>query len=116
MKPPTAAPNPASKFARQRPFAHLYASARWRKDLRPAILRRDPICVECHRYASDTVDHVKDHRGNLALFYDPKNLRGVCARCHNIKTGSQHGIGDRTANAADLPYLIDGLVKDYGAK
>ena len=79
-------------------------------------MRRDPICVECRRAPSDTVDHRVDHRGNLKLFFDPLNLRGVCKPCHDAKTGREHGIGERTPKPPDLPYLVDGLVRDYGSK
>ena len=69
----------------------MYQKSRWRNDLRPAILRRDPICSECHRYPSTVADHIKDHRGDLVMFFDPKNCRGVCASCHDHKTGTEHG-------------------------
>jgi 5-methylcytosine-specific restriction protein A len=79
-------------------------------------LRRDPICTECRRAPSDTVDHITDHRGNLQRFFDPLNLRGVCGPCHNKKTGATHGGGGAPITPKpDLPYLVDGCVKDYGS-
>ena len=75
--------------------------------------RRDIICVLCKREPSTIADHVLDHRGNLTLFYDPKNIRGLCKRCHDERTGREHGHGDRKP---DLPALVDGRVRDYDAR
>lgn len=93
-----------------REWKKLYQCKRW-KDLRLAILRRDPICRVCGRAASTVADHVKDHRGNPVLFYDAKNLQGICKPCHDGKTGSMHGGGGRNAPAA--PALVNGCVRDY---
>jgi hypothetical protein len=59
--------------------------------LRALILRRDPVCVECHRAPSAVADHIADHEGNLELFFDEKNVRGICKACHDRKTGMEHG-------------------------
>ncbi|WP_436096656.1 HNH endonuclease [Bosea sp. LjRoot237] len=32
---------------------------------------------------ADTVDHVKPHKGDEALFWDQDNLQSLCAACHN---------------------------------
>jgi 5-methylcytosine-specific restriction enzyme A len=114
MKPPKAAPPPASRYDRQRLYKHLYNSSRWINDLRPAILRRDIICVVCKRRPSDTVDHKRDHRGNEKLFYDAANLRGVCKPCHDAKTGSQHGVGERKEKHR-FHDQSDGIVRDEAA-
>ncbi|WP_312009777.1 HNH endonuclease [Bradyrhizobium australafricanum] len=28
-------------------------------------------------------DHIKPHRGNAELFFDPNNLQSLCAACHD---------------------------------
>jgi hypothetical protein len=68
-----------------------YDKAYWRTSLRPTVLARDPICMECHRYPSTHVDHIKPHCGNYALFCDLNNLQGLCEHCHNKKTAKQDG-------------------------
>jgi 5-methylcytosine-specific restriction protein A len=60
----------------------------WRK-LRARILARDPICTECGRAPSNTVDHVRARTAGGTD--DEANLRGVCARCHNSKTAAVDG-------------------------
>ena len=110
----TATPPRISKHDYHRPWKHLYNTTRWRK-LRDAILRRDPICTDgvvCEKRAASTVaDHKIDHRGNLQLFYDPNNLRGVCKPCHDTKTGSSHGGGNREPSLPGLD--SNGRVLDY---
>lgn len=73
------------RHRRQQPYRQLYGLSAWRNSTRPFILARDPICKICNRAASDTVDHIKDHKGNMQLFFDPRNLRGVCKPCHDAK-------------------------------
>lgn len=92
-----------------REWKKLYQCKRWRV-LRDAVLRRDPVCVVCNRAAATVADHKKDHRGDVKLFYDFNNLRGVCDECHNEKTGSEHGKGDREKMK---PFLEDGRIQDF---
>ena len=67
-----------------------YSLPIWTDDLRPAQLLREPFCRECARrgirtYATD-VDHVKDHKGDWAMFTDRGNLQSLCHSCHSRKT------------------------------
>lgn len=62
-----------------------YRTPQWRA-LRAAILWRDPICRACRMKPSSHVDHIKAHRGDQDLFWDPGNLQGLCASCHAHKT------------------------------
>lgn len=68
-----------------------YKTERWRK-LRLEILQRDhytcqvtgDVCVG--RYPAPTsavVDHVKPHRGDERLFWDPENLQTVTKEYHD---------------------------------
>lgn len=63
---------------------------RWQQAAR-AYLARFPLCAECGRQGKTTVaevvDHVRPHRGDARLFWDSTNWQGLCAPCHNRKTG-----------------------------
>lgn len=58
--------------------------SRWRR-YRLAYLKAHPLCVECapRVVAATVVDHIKAHKGNHQLFWDPKNHRAVCKPCHD---------------------------------
>jgi 5-methylcytosine-specific restriction protein A len=60
--------------------------ARWER-YRAAYLCRHPLCVECAAAgrvrAASVVDHVRDHKGDTALFWDPANHRALCKPCHD---------------------------------
>ncbi|MBV1929468.1 MAG: HNH endonuclease [Gammaproteobacteria bacterium] len=69
----------------------LYNTVRWEK-LRLEILERDGW--KCRHYGwqlvegrkephSAVVDHIKPHRGNLALFWDVDNLQSVSKKYHD---------------------------------
>lgn len=67
-------------------YHHLYDTAHWHR-LRLAQLQREPLCAYCaslgYTTAADTVDHIRPHRGDLALFYDADNLQSLCKPCHD---------------------------------
>lgn len=67
--------------AGQRGYGH-----RWRQ-IRAVILARDPICRICHRAPSVQCDHIiaRSAGGDDSA----GNLRGVCKRCHDSRTGRQ---------------------------
>jgi len=62
-----------------------YSTEAW-KTLRAIVLGQQPVCVECQRAPSTTVDHIVPHRGEYALFWDITNLAGMCRECHSRKT------------------------------
>lgn len=67
-----------------------YRTARWAA-LRARVLLEQPFCVSCQaegRPIADTtdVDHIRPHRGTPALFWDRRNLQGLCHACHSRKT------------------------------
>ena len=82
-----------------RPWKKYYDLAGWRKHTQPAVLARDPLCKLmitplCAQHggdASEVADHIKDHKGDLNLFFDMSNLQGVCKPCHDRKTGLTRG-------------------------
>ena len=67
-----------------------YRTARWRT-LRAQLFDANPLCVECEKAGVTRIwtdlDHVVPHRGNPDLFWNPKNLQGLCAPHHTMKTG-----------------------------
>ena len=67
-----------------------YSLPIWTEDLRPAQLLREPWCAECARAGIRTratdVDHIRDHKGNWAVFTDRSNLQSLCHSHHSQKT------------------------------
>jgi len=72
-------------------YRHLYGLAAW-KSLRIWKLNLNPMCEakekdgSACREGAYTVHHVKDHKGNLELFFDRKNLESLCKRHHDAET------------------------------
>lgn len=67
-------------------------NARWRK-VRAEFLSRRPLCVACEaegrvELATD-LDHIIPHRGDQKLFWDNKNLQGLCKSHHSLKTATE---------------------------
>ena len=59
---------------------------KWRK-ARLGHLAANPLCVKClaqsRTVAATTVDHVKPHKGDMKLFWDPKNWQSLCTTHHS---------------------------------
>jgi 5-methylcytosine-specific restriction enzyme A len=68
-----------------------YVSARWLR-LRAAVLVDEPFCRTCRQQGrkviATDVDHIRPHRGDPVLFWDPRNCQPLCRRCHSRKTMS----------------------------
>jgi 5-methylcytosine-specific restriction protein A len=64
--------------------------SRWNK-ARKMYLAAHPLCEQClkeGRYTKATVvDHIRPHRGNPELFWNPDNWQALCKKCHDKKTG-----------------------------
>lgn len=78
-------------------YRKLYKTARWAR-LRDRVLNARPLCVMCHELdevtEADTVDHIKPHKGDEALFWDVDNLQPLCASCHSRhKQREERGTG-----------------------
>jgi len=62
--------------------------ARWRA-YRRRYLGKNPLCVlhlaKGEVVAAAVVDHVKAHKGDPELFWDPANHRAVCKPCHDAR-------------------------------
>lgn len=67
-------------------YRHLYDSALWKR-MRRLQLIEHPLCAYCARLgavtAATVADHIKPHRGDIALFYDSDNLQSLCKPCHD---------------------------------
>ncbi|QCN96656.1 HNH endonuclease (plasmid) [Azospirillum argentinense] len=82
---------------RDNPARALYKTARWRT-LRAAQLAAHPLC-QCEACdegrrritPATVVDHIRPHRGDEGLFFDPANLRSMAKPCHDRKTARDDG-------------------------
>ena len=94
--------------------SHLYSTARWKGPggLREQHLKEHPLCWYCLQVGKVTpatvVDHIKPHRGNEILFFDPDNLRSLDKQCHD----SLAAIKDKTGYAPGVG--LDGMPIDPG--
>lgn len=65
---------------------HLYKTAAWRR-LREAQLSAEPLCRMCldaeDVTAATICDHIKAHKGDMDLFFDPTNLQSLCKAHHD---------------------------------
>ncbi len=82
---------------RPRPSAAARGYDRTWREYRAAYLA-DPAHALCRRCLEDgrateatVVDHVRPHRGDLALFWDPANHQPLCKPCHDSKTAREDG-------------------------
>lgn len=71
---------------------------RWQK-YRRRYLAEHPLCVECEVdgrvTAATVVDHIKPHRGDQQLFWDPENHQDLYKPHHDTKTATEDGAFDR---------------------
>ncbi|EPE98602.1 HNH endonuclease [Rhizobium grahamii] len=69
-----------------RKWQRLYKTSAWRK-LRHYQLSIEPLCRFCIEAeevtAAEVVDHIHNHKGDLALFHDPYNLQSLCRPHHD---------------------------------
>lgn len=70
------------------PWRKWYSLARWKR-LRMQVLERDMFTCKCgcNVLEGDTsqlvADHIKPHRGDPVLFWDPRNLQTLLKTCHD---------------------------------
>ena len=77
---------------------------KWQKTS-AARLVKHPWCVDpygVHRVPEPATctDHIKAHKGNMALFWDPKNWQSLCDSCHSKKTAEEDGGFGHTTDAS----------------
>jgi 5-methylcytosine-specific restriction endonuclease McrA len=79
-----------SEKRKSHPDQRFLQTRYWRDCLRPAQLRKQPLCEKCSELgrvtAAEQVDHIKVPNGDYSLQRDPNNLRSLCASCHALKT------------------------------
>ena len=75
-----------AKLEGQKAWKHLYNTALWKK-LRLNQLSKEPICKYCEQQGrveiATVVDHIKPHKGDEILFFNPKNLQSMCKQHHD---------------------------------
>jgi 5-methylcytosine-specific restriction protein A len=86
---PASAPAPS----RVSPARKWYSSARWARLRREVLARDGYMCRQTGVAVEDgaggrapwsaVVDHIRPHRGDPALFWDPANLQTVCKAWHD---------------------------------
>ncbi|WP_313666109.1 HNH endonuclease [Shinella sp.] len=92
-------------------WQHLYKRSRWLK-LREQQLSREPLCRFCliteDVTAAEVVDHIKEHKGDEALFFDRDNLQSLCRHHHDsAKQAMERGVKVVT-------YGVDGYPIELG--
>lgn len=85
-------PKEDRRSAEAQAWRWMYGTEDWKR-LRGDQLLREPFCRECarrglRRRATD-VDHIRDHKGDWAVFTDPANLESLCHSCHSRKTARE---------------------------
>lgn len=68
---------------------------RWQKTSAGRLIKH-PWCVDPYKVhvlpqLATCTDHIKAHKGNMALFWDPKNWQSLCDSCHSRKTVEEDG-------------------------
>lgn len=76
---------------KQSQHAALYKDRRY-QIARENYLIAHPVCATwgCTQPATE-LDHIRPHRGDLALFWDVSNWQGLCHTCHSRKTATEDG-------------------------
>lgn len=81
----TPMPKPYGRSAEAAQYRRLYHTARWQR-MRAVQLAAEPLCRFCLAIEDVTeatdCDHIKPHKGDETLFFDPNNLQSLCAPCH----------------------------------
>lgn len=84
------------RSAKASAYRHLYHTPEWRS-LRKRQLQAHPWCAECKRRGRTTpatvAHHIKEHKGDRALFFDPRNLESACQPCHDRVLQSKEKLG-----------------------
>jgi 5-methylcytosine-specific restriction endonuclease McrA len=82
-----------------------YNLAIWHKGLRPAQLKKEPLCRMCaaqgKTVAATVVDHIEPHRGDWDKFTDPDNLQSLCKHHHDSVKQQQERRGYSTQIGQD---------------
>jgi 5-methylcytosine-specific restriction enzyme A len=105
------------------PDRRFLRSRDWRDRIRPAQLRREPLCRHCRAlgklvYAQE-VDHIVPARGDMQLLRDPANFQSLCKFHHGLKTRGVKVIGidavsGWTIEAGEVPKILGEQLETVG--
>jgi hypothetical protein len=101
-------------YADRERYGHLYGGPRWKKQIQPMILRRDPVCKSCDVALSEIADHIvpagvaieqaaasgKWPLNPFAGFYLMSNLTGLVPELPQTKDGRGQSAPGRVAVCA----------------
>lgn len=85
------------------PWAKLYKTKHWQSMRLACFTRQQFACQMCgmqthltkdrrdHRAA--VCDHIKAHKGDTELFFNPDNLQTLCKRCHDSTKQQMEKVG-----------------------
>jgi 5-methylcytosine-specific restriction endonuclease McrA len=79
--------------------------ARWQRT-RLHFLRENPACIMCkpRLVPATVVDHIKPHRGDQSLFWDPANWQALCKLHHDSEKAELERSGTvRGVDAGGVP-------------
>lgn len=87
---------------------------KWQRE-RERFLRHNPLCVYCQKEGRVTeatvVDHIVDHQGDPALFWQQSNWQPLCKPCHDsVKRleGKRHSSKLNTLEPATMIHIVIG--------
>lgn len=88
-----------------REWRHLYGR-RWKR-VRVRHLAKEPLCRYCLEQKRLTpatvVDHIKEHKGDVSLFWDPANHQSLCDPHHNSTKQAMERSGRAPCGADGYP-------------
>lgn len=118
---------PRSPRPRGTTTERMYGAA-WQR-FRDAWFKLEPrFCAHCAARGivrpAKVADHIRPHKGDPVLFWDPHNLQPLCLSCHSAKTAQEDGgFGRPVVEAVPNPpvklndlfaRLRDKALKDHG--
>ena len=81
----------SERVRREKRGARAYDQRSWRDRIRPAQLRREPLCRMCMVKGRLSTAREVDHIDGDAWNSDEVNLQSLCKPCHSRKTVAEQG-------------------------
>lgn len=88
---------PANVVERDRGSAAKRGYGRAWQKMSAARLAKHSLCVDPYKRHTDRpvpatcTDHIAAHKGNMRLFWDPKNWQSLCDGCNSYKAVKEEG-------------------------